>query len=253
MRMLLLAFFLLISSFASSGEPLYALIACDTQSNLRSSVLSNKAHISDLLEIISVRAGMELHATVLMGGDLTEAAIFDWIHEVQKAPSGVAFFSYSGHGYRTQACTGVIPYLFFSKGRRTFRTDVFVHEFESSGQRLAIMLLDCCNNTNNAFRMEKLPRRRVVGDFPGMKTLFLETEGTIVFVGSSPGGSSWYYYGEGGLFTSSFIRSILEETQTKEASWQKLFDRAYRRCAPQQKPLSLMNISPVPREEKGLP
>ena len=243
MRAVLTVFFLFLSSFAVGVEPLYALLACDTQSNLRSSILSNKAHMLDLLKTISVQAGLELHTTVLMGCDLTEAAIFDWIHEVQKSPRGVALFSYSGHGYRTQACVGSIPFLYFSKGRRTFRTDCFIREFEASGQRLAIMLLDCCNNANRLFQLEKFPPGRVAENLPGMKTLFLETEGTITFVGASPGGSSWYYYGTGGLFTSSFIWSILDETRVKEASWQKLFEQARRRCAPQQKPVCLLNIS----------
>jgi len=104
------------------------------------------------------------------------------------------------------------------------------------------MLLDCCNNvTGRGFRGR--PKSPMGYNFPGMKKLFLETQGTIVIMGAAPGGTSWYFHGKGGLFTSMFIRSLFEETQNENASWKRLFDRTYNYCIEQQRPFSILNIS----------
>ena len=250
MRAIILAFLIALPSFGRGEDHLYALIACDTQSNLRYEVMCNKTRLLDALETISTQAGLTLHSTVLTGIDLTEEKIFEWLDEVRQSPNGVVLFSYSGHGYRNEQSVGEIPLLFFCKKSRTFQTPEFYRQLESSGQRLIIMLLDCCNSFNTGFMFEKRPPERVIiRRLPGMKKLFLGTKGTAVFMGASPGGTSWYYRGRGGLFTSSFIQSLMEETKEESASWKSLFRRTYDRCAPQQHPFSLLDVSSCEGEE----
>lgn len=233
---------------ASSLEHLHALIACDTFSNLRAEVINNKNNLLKTLNTISSQTGMSLHVTVLTGADVSDRAIFEWLQKVRQTPGCVALFSYSGHGFRTEDYTGAIPFLFFTRDTHEFRTDQFFQQLKSAGTRLAIMLLDCCNSVR---RQDFTWRTKspMTYCFPGMKKLFLETKGTIVFMGAAPKGTSWYFHGRGGLFTSMFISALFEETQIENASWQRLFDRTYKYCVPQQQPFSLLNISSA---EKGL-
>ena len=251
---LLASLFLPFLAPIQCAEHLYALIACDTLSSLRMEVVSNKANMLKILETISSQTGLTLHTKILTGKDLTEKAIYAWLDEVREDPQGVALFSYSGHGYRTESCAESVPFLFFSEKAFTFRTDAFYHKLESVGQRLTILLLDCCNSYDRKRLHEKSLFQPNVRDLPGMKTLFLETRGTIIFMGAVPGETSWYYYGQGGVFTSSFIQSLFEETRKQDATWSSLFTRTYRLCAPrQQHPFSLLNISPVLREREDTP
>jgi hypothetical protein len=227
---------------ASCVEHLHALIACDTFSNLKAEVINNKTNLLKTLETIAAQTGMSLHVTVLTGADLTDRAVFSWLDQVRKTPDSVALFSYSGHGFRTSNYTEAIPFLFFTRDTHEFRTDQFYHRLESTGARLSIMLLDCCNNVTS-HGLRRRPKSPMGYSFPGMKKLFLETQGTIVLMGAAPGGTSWYFHGKGGLFTSMFIRSLFEETQNENASWKRLFEKTYRYCAEHQRPLSLLNIS----------
>lgn len=236
-------FFTLFSPiFAPCVEHIHALIAGDTFCNLKAEVNNNKVHMVQTLETIAAQTGMILDITVLTDNNLTEKAIFAWLDQVRQTPGGVALFSYSGHGYRTESCTEPLPLLYFTRNTHAFRTDTFYHQLESTGSRLTIMLLDCCN-TLGRYSIPAYPKSPLAQDLPGMKKLFLGTQGKIVFMGAAPAGTSWYYHGQGGLFTSSFIRSLLEETQISEASWQRLFERTYRYCSSIQRPFSLLNIS----------
>jgi hypothetical protein len=241
--MRILAFFLLLTAPMFGGEHLYALLACDTLSNLRSEVAINKNRLLKLLDAISLQTGLDLRTTVIEGKDLTEGAFYAWMEQVRQDPDGVVLFSYSGHGHRTESSAEAVPYLCFSKSPADFKTDVFYHKLESSGQRLTIVLLDCCNvfKTEHSLKKSIFPAPK---NLPGMKALFLENRGTIVLMGAIPGESSWYYYGQGGLFTSSLIQSLFEEAQRENASWQCLFDRTSQLCKRrQQHPFSLLNIS----------
>lgn len=233
---------------ASCLEHLYALIVCDTFSNLRAEVINNKNNLLKTLDTIASQTGMSLHVTTLTGVDVTDRSIFAWLQQVRQTPGCVALFSYSGHGFRTEGYTEALPFLVFTKDTKQFRTDQFFQQFKSTGARLAIMLLDCCNNVTKRHLFRKQAKSPVVYSFPGMKKLFLETQGTVVFMGAAPGGVSWYHHGKGGLFTTAFITSLFEETQTENASWQRLFDRAYKQCARKQYPLSLLNISSTTME-----
>jgi hypothetical protein len=240
-----LLFTVLAPISASSAEHLHALIACDTFSNLRAEVNNNKVNLLKTLETIADQTGMSLHVTVLTGSNLTDKAIFAWADQVRQSPGGVALFSYSGHGFRTEATTEALPLLFFTRNTHAFRTDLLYHQLESAGPRLTVLLLDCCNGPRGPRMPRGRPKSPMVQNLPGMKRLFLETKGNVVFMGAAPGGISWYNFGRGGIFTSMFIRSLLEETQRPDASWQQLFNRTYQYCRPQQQPFSLLNISPT--------
>lgn len=233
-----------------SGESLHALIACDTFSDLRSSTKKDIAHVKTALHEISIQTGLRLTTHLLHDDTLTADNVRAWIQSIEKKPTDVVVFYYSGHGFRSQNMQTQWPRLFFSKKRESFSSDILYEHLYVIRSRLVIIILDCCNT----FLASKIPEGLALTKngshqktpLPGLKTLFLRTRGIIMAAGSSPGEAA-FALDSGGVFTNSFIQALSSETTSENSTWNNIFDRTSETCSPMQRPISSLHIASIAR------
>jgi hypothetical protein len=96
------------------------------------------------------------------------------------------------------------------------------------GGRLNLVMSDCCNSDvgRNQFTSTTFMASRSFqgAEISKLKKLFLDSNGTLIFTGSSPGQYAWCN-SNGGFFTLSFLQSLKEEIgymRTEAPSWQKI-------------------------------
>ena len=232
--------------YASSHQSLTALLACDTLSDLESSVKRDMANVKILLNDINKYTGIRVKTVELSDKKLTITSVREWIEEVKRSQPQVALFYYSGHGYRTASTSSSWPLLFFSQKKESLNSERIWNELKETGPRLIIILLDCCNS--QSFRIpfgflglpkgaEPIGKRR-----PGFKTLFLQTQGTVVGVGASPGESAYAFH-NGGLFTTSLIKTLHSSTGDKSVSWNAVLQHTANLCSQMQSPLCIVQTT----------
>jgi hypothetical protein len=231
----------------SAHETLTALLACDTLSDLSSSVKKDMGSLKTLLKTVSHYTGIHVKTEELTGDGLSANSVWEWVARVKKSPPEIVLIYYSGHGYRTDATSSSWPLLFFSKNRESLDSQTLWNDLRGTGPRLVIILLDCCNcpplQTSLGTQRICHRTRHVDKKRPGLKTLFLKTQGSVVAVGASPGESA-FALDTGSLFTTSLAQAIRSSTRTKNISWSTIFEQTAVLCGHMQRPLCLVQTSP---------
>ena len=255
MRWYLLLSLLLVNLTAYSEQSLEALIACDTFSDLRFSTRKDFIHLRSALREISSHTGLRLKMNILTGSSLTSNNVESWVENIEKAPADVVLFYYSGHGCQPQNMTTPWPCLMFPKKIEFFSSDALCARLKAIHSRLVIIILDCCNTTESTtppgLQVFAPKVARAKTSLPGLKTLFLKTQGLVITAGSSPGEAA-YALGNGSLFTNALIQALHTGTASTAVSWEGIFNHASEICSTRQHPISSLHIAPVPVRGKGL-
>lgn len=241
-----LVFFPFAPICATSHQTLTALLACDTLSDLESSVKKDMANVKILLNEINKYTGIRVKTVELSDKKLTIDSVREWIDDVKQSQSQIALFYYSGHGYRTASTSSSWPLLFFSQKKESLNSERIWNELKDTGPRLIIIILDCCNS--QSFRIPfgflGTPKGNEPVDkkHPGFKTLFLQTQGSVIGVGASPGESAYAFH-SGGLFTTSLIRTLHSSTGNKTISWNAILEHTATLCSKMQRPLCIVQTT----------
>ena len=176
---------------------------------------------------------MTLRPTILQGKDASVSAVRQWFLQEQKRPHTVLFFYFSGHGMKHKTLKPW-PYLSLSLKKQLLDMNEIISLIESMKSRLSLVLSDCCNSSASAkgpiqnskepfvFQQKKFTK--------GALKLFRKTKGHIRATAATPG-----QFGigteKGGLFTLSFLFSLMTTCQDKNPSWNDVFNKTSSVCS----------------------
>jgi len=184
---------------------------------------------------ISKAVGMPFKKYTVNGESFTKANVEKALKEMSVGSSDVVVFYYSGHGYRFSDQTDQYPqldmryseYTQLSENTTLSLSQVY-NSIVGKGGRLNLVMSDCCNSDvgRNQFTSTTFMASRSFqgAEISKLKKLFLDSNGTLIFTGSSPGQYAWCN-SNGGFFTLSFLQSLKEEIgymRTEAPSWQKI-------------------------------
>jgi hypothetical protein len=254
MHLVLVCALLIFFPHNAFGEWCRALLACDTMSELKVASRQDLSHIKTTLHEAALSSGLKLKTEVLSDRSLISENVLAWIQSIEEAPGGVVVFYYSGHGYLTPGSS--LPFLSFPSHHQSFRPEEILQRLTATSSRLIIIILDCCCTVRPLHNVKGMlvakSSHPQVFVLPGFKTILAQCRGSIVVVGASPGQPA-FAYESGSLFTNSLIQALYSECAFPDVSWQKIFDRTTALCAPTQKPLVSLNISPITTQEPMTP
>lgn len=253
MQIVLLIFLCLSPCEVYAKQILSALIACDTYSDLRTTTRKDTLHLRSALRSLCTHTDLRLKIHFLNGEALTAKNVDTWVRGIENAPSDIVFFYYSGHGRQANSTSTPWPYLLFPKNVETFPVEPLCERLEKLSSRLVIIILDCCNSIVRSklpnpisFAFKGLPVKK---SFPGLKTLFLKSQGRIIAAGAKPGEDS-YSLDNGSFFTNSLIKALRTETTSAKVSWNSIFTQTALECSSMQHPIYQLTVFPIPDKEK---
>lgn len=234
---------------------LHAIFVIDTgDKNIGTMVARDLGIVGDEVQRIAQETGLTLNDRVYKGADFTIENVKGAVQSVAPGPDDVVFFYYSGHGFRTPPKKSDWPYFYFHS-ERTIDFGWVADTLSAKGARLAIALVDACNNVVNVQVREEqkgLPASAQKAA-AGYKDLFLRYKGAIAGASSIPGETSTAT-ASGSLFTLSFLKALREEIAQPRPSWESLMKKAagsrltHQSTSGQtysQKPFYAMNTSPI--------
>jgi hypothetical protein len=246
-RCLIIAILVSVQAFAATPErTIYALIACDTITELKTSSQHDIEKVKKMLSATETNASVSLNVRILKGDDLNVANVQSWFKFLRTTKNrDVILFYFSGHGFRIDPMKTPWPYLYFPSKNEQVPSKPISKELLAIGGRLVIVIFDCCNNAAPAKSLCSLAQAKGLSNaLPGLRTLFLKTQGSVIAVGSSPGQSA-YALKDGGLFTNSIVTSIYDQCQSLNTSWKSILKQASHLCSPIQKPYCVINTSVI--------
>ncbi len=200
-----------------SAADLHAIFVIDTDDgNIGTMVAKDLRIMGGEIQAVAQAAGLTLKDRVYAGSDFTIDNVKNAVNSIQAGPDDVVFFYYSGHGFRTPTKQGRWPYFYFHSNN-TIDFGWVADTLKSKGARLAISLVDACNNVVNV-QVREL-QKAAGGSTEGYRRLFTEYKGFVTGASSIPGETS-IATSNGSLFTISFIKSLQNETQQSNPSWE---------------------------------
>ena len=206
---------------------LHAIFVIDTDDkNIGQMVARDLGIIGDEVQRIAQATGLTLVDRVYKGRDFTIENVKGAVNSVAPGPDDVVFFYYSGHGFRTPPKKSDWPYFFFHSDR-AIDFGWVADTLRSKGARLAISLVDACNNVVNVNVREEqkgIPAS-ASNAAAGYKELFLGYKGYVTGASSIPGETSTAT-GSGSLFTLSFLKALRNEVAQGQPGWKSLMDNA---------------------------
>jgi hypothetical protein len=206
---------------------LHAIFVIDTDDkNIGQMVARDLGIIGDEVQRIAQATGLTLVDRVYKGRDFTIENVKGAVNSVAPGPDDVVFFYYSGHGFRTPPKKSDWPYFFFHSDR-AIDFGWVADTLRSKGARLAISLVDACNNVVNVNVREEqkgIPASASKAA-AGYKELFLGYKGYVTGASSIPGETSTAT-GSGSLFTLSFLKALRNEVAQGQPGWKSLMDNA---------------------------
>jgi hypothetical protein len=245
-------------AYGSEERPsLRAIILCDTvSSNIKKASFVDITNMKKMTKILARELKMKRRVTLVKGKHLTKAPLENWVNRLPFSSNDIVLFYYSGHGFRFDHDISAWPtfVLGHKKNNETLVGGESIYqEIRRRAPRLAIIMFDCCNFAISSKKMI-FPSKELFSfkktKLPGIHTLFEHTRGIITITAASPGELAIAITGGksvGSLFTSQFLRSLLQESRSSDASWEKVIQKMADKCAfvsdDTQHPLSLVEIS----------
>ncbi len=206
---------------------LHAIFVIDTNDkNIGSMVARDLGIVGDEIQRIAQATGLTLKDRVYKGGDFTIDNVKNAVNSLSAGPDDVIFFYYSGHGFRTPPKKSDWPYFYFHS-ERAIDFGWVAETLSAKGARLAISLVDACNNVVNVQVREEQKGIGATADkaVNGYKELFLRHKGWVAGASSIPGETSTAT-ASGSLFTISFLSALRHEIAGPTPSWKPLMDSA---------------------------
>ncbi|MBL6927977.1 MAG: caspase family protein [Rhodospirillales bacterium] len=224
----MIAVLLALSVTAPAGAAtLHAIFVIDTDDkSIGQMVARDLSVVGDEIQRVAQATGMTLSDRVFKGRDFTIDNVKNAVNSVAPGPDDVVFFYYSGHGFRTPPKKSDWPYFYFHSDR-VIDFGWVADTLRNKGARLAISLVDACNNVVNVQVREEqkgIPASASKAA-AGYKELFLRYRGYVNGASSIPGETSTAT-GSGSLFTLSFLKALRGEIAQAQPTWKSLMDNA---------------------------
>ena len=206
---------------------LHALLVIDTNSSLKDSIVVDKARMEALLVNAIPRNRYQL--TTFTGSSVTRTNILNYFHHLQGSASDAVLFYYAGHG-------GIDPdrghFLFLQEGKTAplIRSDLR-RALADTRAGLTVILTDCCSNHLKIPRHRSLPHVLVPARqiHPVLRGLLFQSRGMVDITAASDN-SAWGDEEEGGIFTRSVARLLLDDARPDgdgggALAWKEFFVR----------------------------
>ncbi|MDX1904712.1 MAG: caspase family protein [Thermonemataceae bacterium] len=204
---------------------------------------------------IAKAVGMPFEKYIVNGENFTKANALETLNKLKVGANDVVVFYYSGHGFRWSDQTDTYPQLdmryssYTAIGENTsLPLSQVYNTIVQKGGRLNLVLSDCCNSDVGRNQMTSqtfMAGRSFQGaEIEKLKGLFLNSSGSLLVTGSSPGEYSWCSI-NGGFFTLSFIQALKEEIgymRNNDPSWDNIVSNAVK--STQYKAKSCNNCKP---------
>jgi len=171
----------------------------------------------------AIALGIGFKSYIVSGDNFSKTNLLATINSIYPAANDIVLFIYRGHGFRWPNQTDQWLRLALFYGKTSPKSDnsnsINLKEvkdiLDKKGARLNIVLGDCCNDpygvtvmTSNSFFQSQVT---AFTDVSKLRTLFLNSKGSIITAAARPGEVS--YAGlDGGYFTTSFISALSFET-----------------------------------------
>jgi hypothetical protein len=206
------------------------LLAIDTNSDLKESVLRDKARVQRLFSTTLPPGRYDV--TILTGKKLTRANILAYYRKLKTGPREGLVFFYAGHGAMDPK-KGHYFYLQQGKVKPILRSEVR-KAMQDRGPGLAVLLTDCCSDSlplKDAFvkrPIEKAKEPRTI--HPTMRCLFFQARG-LVDITAATTSASFSDEKDGGVFTRVLTGLLTKEVRALDTnkdnfvSWSEFFPR----------------------------
>lgn len=210
-------------------------------SDIGQAVSVDLRRISSEMKGVCSKIGLTYKQYIVSGMEFSHDQLVRKLDEVNPSSNDILLFVYSGHGFRWKDQTDPYPQLALvtddytdirKSGNYVALSDIN-QKILSKGARLSIVMADCCNSVYGEPSPLPLGSNTLLSrgnsnlSTERLRALFLGQQGHIICSAASPGEVSWCSQA-GGNFTCNFIESFRKEinllTDTKEASWQSIFD-----------------------------
>ena len=218
---------LLFAAMPAVAATLHAIFVIDTDDkDIGQMVARDLGIVGDEIQRIAQATGLTLVDQVYKGRDFTIENVKGAVNSVVPGPDDVVFFYYSGHGFRTPPKKSDWPYFYFHSDR-AIDFGWVADTLRNKGARLAISLVDACNNVVNVQVREQqkgIPASASKAA-NGYKELFLGYQGFVAAASSIPGETSTAT-SSGSLFTISFLKALRSEIAQSQPAWKSLMQIA---------------------------
>ena len=200
---------------------------------------------------------------IVDGDNFSKSNVISTINSVYPGTNDIVVFVYRGHGFRWENQYEQWPRLAlntYGENVTTNNTNSLglqeVKEMlDKKGARLNIVLGDCCNNvagrttvTGNNFWQYQVSGNT---DVSKLRSLFINTKGSIISAAAKPGEVSWAAFG-GGLYSMSFVQALEQEISyftSGQGSWSNIlsntvkyaYSKSMQNCEPQCTPQNGIN------------
>lgn len=242
---LILVFFCIASgTIALDAATLHSVIVADTtDESIGDSTAVDLSMMRKETVKIAHYTGLRLRETILQGRYVEPHALLKVIDKLKVKSDDVVVFYFSGHGFRSESKgDNPWPNLYFSLKGEGVDLTLVKEKLEEKNPRFILAIADVCNSEIPDLLSPPLVFKmfRYSNDEEVMKanyrTLFLETEGTLIVSSSEVGEFSWGT-SSGGLFTLAFLQSLDSAIRSSEyPNWEAILTRAYELVSEDQHP-----------------
>lgn len=219
---------------------LHAIIAADTMGwKIEKASIADLKHMEQSLYALAYHLHLAPQIQVLKDQDCSVDSIKNAVLSLKGFGEDIVVFVYSGHG-SLDPCNSFWPVMNPSGGATKvgLRASSVVRFFQVNKHQLAILLFDCCNKFPASGPCDSVPRSQefVITTnerLPGLKKLFLHSEGLIIGTAASRGEyATCYIRGPeiGGVFINSLLCSLKEGCAKEKVSWHELFHKIEKYC-----------------------
>lgn len=225
-----------MTASSSAGAPTMHLVmaAATLDDEIKESVSTDVDLVETNFRKFARSMNINFSDTVLEGDNFSKQNLLSVIRNLEVGPNDIVVFSYSGHGFRFQDDEDPYPvakmvYDAISSDDDYINTTDIANEIKGKNAKLSLVITDCCNTENGAYRSEvEAPEffARGLDNFSvaKLKSLFLESAGFIRLTAAKPGQKAW---GDrnGGYLTSYLINTIKNQVTplaTDGPSWEQI-------------------------------
>ena len=219
-----------------SSSSLYGLIFCDTLScDIKPSTTADVTRMKATISEISAITGLHEMTTVLDGASYSPFSLHQWILSTQPTVNDVVFCYFGCHGFRTVNQQTPWPRIFFPLQKASLDGNGILNAIVRWKPRLAIIIFECCNSVIWHRIKGKIPFSTSSLSPIGITKLFNEQHGIAVACSASPGERAFgiperHDFPSGGIFTTSFLTLLSDESSLSHPSWGSLFERTSLMC-----------------------
>jgi hypothetical protein len=219
-----------------SSTSLYGLIVCDTLSqDIKEVTASDKKKIAAILSMISEITGGKETTTILDGKEMSYSRLSRWILSTHPSENDIVFCYFGCHGFRDPRQQTPWPKLLFPFDNMSLDGNDFLNIVTNMKPRLTIIIFECCNKFA-AYKAKGLGCTVHLSlQRTGIRTLFTEHRGIAVVCSASAGEAAYGIpdtkdWSMGGIFTSSFLSALAQESHLTYPSWTSIFKKASDEC-----------------------